>query len=154
MIVLLQQGASLGLRRVRVRDRLRARLRASALDHQLAAGASPESSVALALHATHLCESSHCRLLAHSLTRLAAASDAPARSRLTAPVCRATVRRARAEIDAVVDRLEATVPVDVRGVARIRILLADGTGPLYRDSSADHLSTELRTALAEMEPLA
>ncbi len=154
MIVVLEQDAGLGLRRVRMRDRLVARVRASALDRELTAGASPESSVVLALHATHLCGSSQRRLLADSLTRIAAASEVPARSRVKAPVCRPAVRRACAELQAVVDHLVAPGPVDVRGVARIRSLLADGTGPLYRASPTDHLRTELRAALAEMQPFA
>jgi len=154
MIVVLEEDARLGLRRVRVRDRVLARLRASTLDRELAAGASPESNVVLALHAAHLCAPSERRLLAHSLKRLAAVSEVPARSRLKAPVCRTAVRRARGELDAVVDRLEASGPVDVRGVARIRSLLADGSGPLYRESAAGRLRPELRGALADMEPFA
>ena len=49
MIVVVEHGAGLGLRRVRLRDRLLTRLRASSLDAELAAGASPESSITLAL---------------------------------------------------------------------------------------------------------
>ena len=48
MIVVLAEAAGLGLRRVRWRDRVVARVRTSALDRRLAAGASPESSVLLA----------------------------------------------------------------------------------------------------------
>jgi hypothetical protein len=152
MIVVLEQESGLRLQRVRLRDRLRAQVRVSSLDHQLATGASPESNTALALHAARLCDASQRRLLARSLTRVAAASESPARSRLRAPVSRTAVRRARAELDAVVDRLTASGPVDVRGVARIRNLLADGTGPLYQEATADTLAPQLRAVLAEMEP--
>ncbi len=150
--MVLEQGEGLGLRRVRLWDRVRARLRTSALDQQLAAGASPESSVALALHAGHLCRPQQRRLLARSLTEIAVVCEAPARRRLKAPVCRHAVTRARAELAAVVDRLAAAGPVDVRGVARIRNLLADGTGPLYRESRPGHLRDELRAALQAMDP--
>jgi len=153
-IVVLEQGAGLGLRRVRLWDRVQARLRTSALDEQLAAGASPESSVALALHARHLCRPQQSRLLVRSLTEIATSCEAPSRRRLRAPVCRHGVTRARAELAAVVDRLAAAGPVDVRGVARIRHLLADGTGPLYRESRPGHLRDELRAALRAMDPLA
>ncbi len=152
MIVVLEEDAGLGLRRVRMRDRLLARLRASALDHELAGGASPESSIALALHAALLCGPSQRRILARSLTRIAAAADTSRRSRLKMPVCRSAVRGARTELDAVVDRLVASGPVDVRGVARIRSLLADGTGPLYRQSAGGRLRADFRAALAEMDP--
>ena len=154
MIVVLEHDAGLGLRRVRMRDRLLARIRAAALDAELAAGASPESSVVLALHAVHLCGPSQRRLLAGSLRRIAASADAPTRSRLKAPVCGPAVRRAGTELQAVIDRLVAAGPVSVRGVARVRCLLADGTGPIYRKSAPDRLRNELRAALAVMDPYA
>ncbi len=152
-IVVLEQGAGLGLRRVRLRDRVRARLRTAALDEQLATGASPESSVALALHAGQLCRPQQRRVLARSLIEIARSCDAPAPRRLKAPVCRHGVTRARPELAAVVERLAAAGPVDVRGVARIRNLLADGTGPLYHEARPGHLRDELRAALRAMDPL-
>ncbi len=152
MIVLLQEGTRLGLRRVRCRDRLVVWARASALDRALAAGISPESNVALAVHAGRLCEPAQRRLLAHSLTQIAAASTSPAGRRLKAPVCRPAVHRARAELSAVADRLVTTGPVDVEGVARVRRLLADGTGPLYRPGSSDQLRGELVAALTALDP--
>ena len=154
MIVVLEHDAGLGLRRVRMRDRLLARIRAAALDAELAAGASPESSVVLALHAVHLSGPSQRRLLAGSLRRIAASADAPTRSRLRTPVCGPAVRRAGTELQAVIDRLVAAGPVSVRGVARVRCLLADGTGPIYRKSAPDRLRDELRAALAVMDAIA
>jgi hypothetical protein len=151
MIVLLEQGAGLGLRRVRWRDRLVVRARASALDQELAAGASPESSLALAVHAGRLCEPAQRWLLARSLTRIVAFSDAPAGRRLKAPICRPAVQRARDELSAVVGRLSATGPVGVQGVARIRELLADGTGPLYQPAQPEQLRHELVTALDALD---
>jgi hypothetical protein len=151
MIVVLEHDAGMGLRRVRMRDRLLARIRAAALDAELAAGASPESSVVLALHAVHLSGPSQRRLLAGSLRRVAASADVPTRSRLKAPVCSPAVRHAGTELQAVIDRLAAAGPVSVRGVARVRCLLADGTGPIYRKSAPDRLRDELRAALAVMD---
>jgi hypothetical protein len=149
-IVVLEQGAGLGLRRVRVRDRLLARIRRPALDRELAAGASPESSVALAVHARYLCRPEQRRQLAHSLTEIGAASG-PAARRLRAPLALHAVARARGELAAVVDHLDGVGPVDVRGVARIRNLLADGTGPLYREPCPGHLREELLAALRAMD---
>jgi hypothetical protein len=151
MTVVLVEGVGLGLHRVRLRDRLLTRLRTSALDHELASGVSPESDVALAVHARRLCASSQRELLARSLTRITAASEGPTRSRLKAPIRPGPVRRARAELDAVVARLLSAGPVDVRGVARIRNLVADGTGPLYRKSSPGDLRNELRAALTALD---
>jgi hypothetical protein len=89
--------------------------------------------------------------LARSLSRVAAAADAPTSPRLAVPVCRPAVHRARADLQAVVERL-GDGPVDVRGVARIRVLVADGTGPLYQESTPDRLREELRAALATLDP--
>jgi hypothetical protein len=152
MVTVEHEGAGLGLRRVRARDRLLARLRAAALDAELAAGADPESSVLLALHAVHLGRPSQRRLLARSLTRVASSAGAPARSRLRALVCVPAVCCARAELQAVIEVLASAGPLRVHGVARIRCLLADGTGPIYQESTPERLRTELRAALAAMDP--
>jgi hypothetical protein len=151
MIVVLEESAGLGLRRVRWRDRLAARSHASALDAELAAGASPESSVTLAVHAGRLSEPAQRRLLARSLTRIVAASEAPAGRRLATPVCRASVQRTRAQLAAVAGRLTASGPVDVQGVARVRMLLADGTGPLYQPAPPDRLRNELAAVLVALD---
>jgi hypothetical protein len=151
MIVVLDESAGLGLRRVRWWDRLVARLRASALDHELAAGASPDSTVPLAVHAGRLCEPAQRLLLARSLTRIVAASDEPARSRLKAPICRRAVQQARPELAALAGRLSASGPVDVHGVARVRTLLADGTGPLYQPAPPEHLRRELAEVIDALD---
>jgi len=151
-VVVVERGAGLGLRRVRLRDRLLARIRAAELDVELAAGTSPESSVALALHAGHLCEPPQRRLLARSLRRVVAAAENQSASRVKAPVCRPAVRRARSDLEAVIERLLAAGPVDVRGVARVRTLLADGGGPLYRGECSGHeLRDELSGVLAALD---
>ena len=127
------------------------RLRASALDQELAAGTSPEATVALAVHAGRLCRPAQRRLLARSLTRIVAASELPARARLKAPVCRPAVQQARPELAALAGRLGASGPVDVRGVARVRTLLADGAGPLYQPAPPERLRREVVKALAALD---
>jgi len=154
MIVVVEHGAGLGLRRVRPRDRLLTRLRASSLDAELAAGASPESSVTLALRAGQLCRPSYRRLLSHGLTRVVAVAERPTRSLRKVPVNRDAVHGARAELESVAERLGAAGPVGVRGVARVSGLLTDGTGPLYQASRPGRLRDELRTALGAMDAFA
>ena len=153
MIVLLDRGAGLGLRRVGPWQRVRARLRATALDRMLAAGASPESYVALAIHAARVYRSPQRRQLARSLARIAEASQNPS-SHLAAPYQRETVRQVRAELVEVADRLDRGGPVSVCGVARIRLLLSDGTGPLYRATRPEQLRGELRSALVALDSAA
>ena len=79
-----------------------------------------------------------------------AAAERPAGSLRKAPVDRDAVRGARRELEAAAERLGATGPVDVRGVARISGLLTDGTGPLYQASRRGRLRDELRAALGAM----
>jgi hypothetical protein len=149
--VLLERGAAgLAVQPVRLRDRVRARVRATALDRQLAAGATPEASVALALHAARVYGQTQRRLLARSLTRIAEASE-PASARVGVPVDRVAVERARDELEAVADRLNADGPVSVRGVALIRLLLADGSGPLYRTAPPELLRRELCSTLEALD---
>jgi hypothetical protein len=152
VIVLLDQGDGLRVRRVRPWDRLKTRFRAAALDRALAAGTSPESTVALAVHAQHLYNGTQRSLLARSLRRVGASSEAPPSRRLLAPLDREAVRRARTELEMLAGRLASTEPLDVRGVARVRTLLADGTGPLYGEREPGRLRHELVTALASLEP--
>jgi hypothetical protein len=148
-VLLEQDGAGLAVRRVHLHDRVRARLRAVALDRQLADGAPPDKSVALALHAARVYQPSQRRLLARSLARIADASEAPP-DRAAAPLCRAAILRARPELEAVADRLSTEGPVSVRGVACVRLLLSDGSGPFYGSSRPEQLQRELRSALAAL----
>jgi hypothetical protein len=152
VIVLLEQGDGLRVRQVRPWDRLTARLRTAALDRALAAGTSPESSVALAVHAEHLHNGAQRSLLARSLRRVGASSEAPSFQHRHAPFDREAVRRARAELDALAARLASSEPLDARGVARVRTLLADGTGPLYGQHEPERLRRELVATLASLDP--
>ncbi len=154
MIVLVEQGKRLGLQRVRLRDRAVAKLRSGSLDRALAAGASPESSVALAVHAGHLCEPTQRRVIGHSLARIALLATAPQGGRVMTPLSRTAVCRCHAELQAVVERLAACEPVGVQGIARIRTLLSDGAGPLYGASSPDRLRRDLLAALEGLDAVA
>jgi hypothetical protein len=152
VIVLLEQGDALRLRRVRPWDRLKAQLCAAALDRALAAGSSPESSVALAVHAAHLHKGAQRSLLARSLRRVGACSEAPSAQHPHAPFDRDAVRQARAELEALAVRLASSEPLDIRGVARVRTLLVDGTGPLYGGHQPGRLRRELVATLASLDP--
>ena len=52
-------------------------------------------------------------------------------------------------IDTITLRLHSPQPVSARGMARLRVLLADGVGPLYRFGRGD-LNGRLGAALAEL----
>jgi hypothetical protein len=144
-VVLLEERNSLGLCHVHLRDRVRTLLRAASLDRQLAAGASPESTVPLALHAARLYREQQRRRLAASLREVAAAARGARRTR--APINRESVRLALAELEALAGRLETNGPIDVRGIARVRVLLGDGAGPLYRRTAPGVVRRELASVL-------
>jgi hypothetical protein len=128
-------------------DRLLAHLRAFRLDSDLAAGASPEASVALALRAQMLVRTRHRYELARSADRVLAAATQPTFSgRPRVPVCRDRVRDCSEELGELIRRLRTTGPVPAQGVAKVGVLLADASGPLYHRASADDLRARLRDA--------
>ena len=128
--------------------------RAGRLDRLLAAGTSPRASAVLGLRAQQITGRRSRMRLADGLAR--ATRDAQA----TTPGFSAAVRPHRQEVLAartVLARLErrlrAPEPVTARGVALLRALLTDGTGPLYRPSERGALGSQLRAAAAALEPL-
>ncbi|HEX4246364.1 MAG TPA: hypothetical protein VH008_00745, partial [Pseudonocardia sp.] len=141
-------SASDGLvsRRVRVRDRLVARVRACGLDQRLCRGEPPESSVPLALRAVHLVGTGSRGGLARTVRHLLDLTGQP-RWSSHVPVCYRNVRAAVRELEALHVRLEAPGPVSAYGIARLRALLTDGGGPLYHGSNRDDLADRLRDVL-------
>ena len=146
-------GVGLVERKVRARDVWAARLGASRLDRRLGAGEPPESSALLAVRAQWLVRPAACRALARTLVRVLALAAGP--SRATAPV-RVSHRRVRAaapELHGLVDRLLAGGPVSAYGIAQLRALLADGSGPVYHGGCPDDLAARLRDARAALDAL-
>jgi hypothetical protein len=155
MHVLLEDDLGrLRMRRVRPWHLLLARGRAARLDRELAGGTSPEASASLAARATQLTSSEFRRDLAAALRRILVAAGAPA-PRAGAPAAHAPLRAARPlsiplrtarvsrsapVLAELASRLLEPGPVPVRGVAMVTQLLADGTGPLYREAARDDLS--------------
>jgi hypothetical protein len=113
-------------------DRLRVRWHADHLDHELADGVSPDSTVGRSLRAQFLVRFRTRRELARSMQRvLATATQRPAAGRMPTPVSRAPVAACAAEFNELIGRLLAPGPVAARGVAQARLLLTDAGGPLY-----------------------
>ena len=138
------------LRRVWPWHRMLACGRAGRLDRELAAGTSPEASAVLAARAARLTSTEFRRDLAASLRRMLAASGQPVppvravpapRSGLPAarpprvPLRTSRISQAGPRLAELASRLLEPGPVPVRGVAMVTLLLADGTGPLYREAS-------------------
>jgi hypothetical protein len=132
-------------------QRLLSRARGSALDRRLADGAAPESSLDLAIRADVLIRPDQRAVLAHDLDQIAVtARRTPSKAQVR--LCRRRICEAGAELTALSRQLAAPGPVSVRGVAMIRELLRDGTGPLFRPDSHVDLRLVLHTALAALDP--
>jgi hypothetical protein len=132
---------------------LLARLRASRLERQLAAGVLPWASEFHAARAVQLTGERHRRGLARSLESLVEQAEDPTPRFMSAviPPCREQVREALPLILEVASRLHSGEPVDARGVARLHTLLADGGGPCYTASRPDALSVALRSVSASLD---
>jgi hypothetical protein len=131
--------------RIRVRDRVAARVRAARLDAALAQGVAPESSAALQLRAQALIGPVARKLGVHLRQILLSAQPAGGRHGGAIPVSVALVCEAQPELSLLAERLLGRGPLDARGVATVAALLCDGAGPLYgrfRDAAA------LRAALS------
>lgn len=144
-----------GLRSVRVRlvDRVMVRHRAARLDRQLADGVEPESGVWLAWRARLLVRPPQVNKLAKALKWAVMTSEASPRVPIRAPIRRDAVRLARGELLTLADRLLEPGPLGVQGVARARMLLRDGAGPLYTAGRGRDLGVELREATSALGSL-
>lgn len=143
----------LRLQRSRARERLFARLGARRLDVALANGASPDSSPALSLHAHALIGATTRCKLSRAVRILPRKAERPHHPfDPTVPLCRHKVLDAHAALEELADRLLAPSPIDARGVAQLRLLLTDGSSPLYDHPQADDLRPSLEAALEALEP--
>lgn len=130
--------------------RLQARLLAGRLDRDVEAGLLPEAGSALALHMARLTSVEEREGLAHSLRH--ALSEPCRRGRgvpMRVPVHPDRVAACYGVVDDITLLLHSPRPVRARGIARLRMLLADGRGPLYRPGSGS-LAAELRGVLAAL----
>jgi hypothetical protein len=129
---------------------LAARLFAARYDRDVDAGTSPEPGSALAAHIERLSAPRARDELAHALRLvLRDATEDPDALGPRVPVRRDAVRQAAGIVQAILRRLEESQRVRVRGMARLRMLLADGRGPLYR-SGAGSLDAALKGVLAAL----
>src|SRR6185437_11605986 len=135
------------------RERVRPRLWPWRLDVALARGAVPDARGDLSLRAHRLISLRTRQRLAREIRRLlhdAARPRHPLERRLHpgAP----DVMDAAPLLYDLADELSQPGPVDAQGVAQVRLLLRDGTGPLYSAPSPGYLEHHLVRALAALTP--
>ena len=144
-VLLHDDQGRLTLGRLRPWHRVLARCAAARLDRELAAGASPESSIVLAARAAQLTSMKVRCELATSLRRILVAAGEPVHvTVITArpprlPLARTRIRQSAGQLATMADCLAAPGPVPAQSVALVGRLLTDGTGPLYRRASVDDL---------------
>lgn len=132
-----------------LRIRLEALVRRAALDAQLAEGRNPHTSPQLELRAAQLTERAARRRLSAAFRALVEEAEWPVRRRGLSPkvpLNRRAVLDCRSQLEALADRLVVAEHPRPRGVAIARLLLVDGTGPLYLRSRADQLIHVIDTA--------
>ena len=112
------------------------------LDEQLAEGFGRDPIEDRALRARQLTRMRARRRLARSLRARVKDAEKPAAPRLSAavPLSRRAVLPWRESLLGVAERLERPDAVNPCGVARVLMLLTDGTGPLYNPGVADQMS--------------
>ena len=131
-------------------SRLAARLRAGRLDRLVAVGAPGAAGSALAAHEARLTSLTEREAIARSLRRCI--TDANGHGILLSsrlPFHTPNIKGAEDLIDTITLRLHSPRPVSARGMARLRQILADGAGPLYRFGHGD-LNGRLGAALAAL----
>lgn len=133
--------------------RFATRMHAWRLDIALARGASPDSAAALSLRAHYLIAYETRRLLASEIERLLRDVRRPVAMRLMCLAPRRDqVLAAESELLDLAARLAGAAPVEAAGVARARLLLRDGAGPLYSRAREGELERLVEAALTALEP--
>ncbi len=163
-VLLDEDRGRLTLKRLWPWHQILARSQAARLDRELAEGASPEASASLAARAVQLTSTEFRHDLAASLRRILVAAGESSRP-VTAPASHLSLGASRALrvplgtrrvsqsaplLAELASRLLEPGPVPVRGVAMVTQLLADGTGPLYRDAADGDLGAMAARASAAL----
>jgi hypothetical protein len=140
------------VRRVRLWDRILTRVLASSLDGQLAAGNAPESTHLLATRAEQLASVRTRRELARDFEQMLEliSREATARSPRIR-VCRESITDVAPDLREMLTKLETPLPTSARGVAMARVLLTDGTGPLFNRHSSTNLRGAIHDATVQLD---
>jgi hypothetical protein len=148
-----QDGDVVLATRARLRDRITARVLARRLDSELAAGALPGARPALAIRAHALGEPRIRTTLADGIRRLIDEARGPRRLSIAqVPTHRRAVLAAADELEELVTRLLAPGPLAARGIAQVRLLLTDGSSPIYYAGGSEQLRDAASRALADLQP--
>jgi hypothetical protein len=132
-------------------NRIRARVLTAQLDRALAEGAPSDASDALELRAQALARRSVADELAGRLRLVVREAEQEPRPSLRVHACREAVLTVEHELRLLASRLQAANPVAVSAVAKVHVLLTDGTGPLYYPRTNGSLRAAVRDATAALD---
>jgi hypothetical protein len=124
-------------------------LRRSDLDRSLSQGADPATCAQLAARAAQLTSRGTRSSIAEGLERLALSVDEP-RSRARIYPSRQAALTNRPALFELASVLRRGGPVYAGGVARLRLLVTDGTGPAYTDRRGEALARSLQLAAVDL----
>jgi hypothetical protein len=125
----------------------------ASLDRQLAAGHAPESSALLAARAQHIVAIRTRQRLARNWENLLrAARRAHGAYHPAIPVRSDRLIAAERDVQELVRRMTAPLPIPVRGVAMATALLTDALSPVYNSRSRESLPAALEAVIAELDP--
>jgi hypothetical protein len=131
----------------RLATRMAAYLRRFKLDRALSEGADPSSSGLLAARAAQLAGQSTRADVATGLERMALSIvDPPSRTRVR-PSRQAALANQSMLLD-LAAALRRGGPLYARGIAKLRMIVVDGTGPAYTDRRGEALARALELAAA------
>lgn len=127
-------------------DRLLVAVAAAKLDRQLADGVRQDASPALSRRARMLTDPTAREQLGRQLRRIVRDAHQRAMPGPRVPLNRARVLESEDDLALLASRLQSPSRVSVRGVAKVRLLLTDGRGPLFYSRSATDLDAAVRDA--------
>lgn len=134
--------------------RLRARLHRWRIDHELAGGCPPDTSPERAVRAHQLNDPLVRSELARGLRGAVAKAEAAVDQRLVsaAPLCTRAVRAHREALLGLAEQLEQPAYLNPCGVARVALLLTDGSGPLYNPEPPRTMSEAVWSIADGLQP--
>lgn len=130
---------------------MRAQFGRNRLDAELAAGVPADSDPLLRERARYLVSRESRLGIARGLGRTLHQGEQPALHISQVPVRSRAVRAAAPALEMLATRLRSSLPIGPQGAARAKILLTDGSGPLYNPGSGSDLQTAARRALAALD---
>jgi hypothetical protein len=133
--------------------RFRVRLQRHKLDQQLAAGVNPNASDHLRERSRQLVTEESRRSIAASLRRFLDDASSGARAFSSrVPIAREAICDARWDLEGIIERLNSPSYLCPQGIARLLLLLTEGTSPLFGSATrARHLRWSLLAALEGMD---